>query len=69
MKLNNPSKVRQMLAEKMKWLTIEEISVGLDMSTRTVSKALSGKPMRPATVKRFSTQLGVDPTDIATFMS
>lgn len=69
MKLNNPLKVRQMYAEKMKWLTIEEIAVGLDMSTRTVSKALNGKPMRPATVRRFAIPLGVEATEIATFMN
>lgn len=69
MKLNNPAQVRQLLAEKCGWLTIEEIAVGLDMSTRTVSKALNGKPMRPETVKRFAEPIGEKPTSIATFMN
>lgn len=69
MKISNPKKVRQLYAEKMKWLTVEEIAAGLKMSTRTVSKAFNGGALRPATVKRFSGPLGMDPTEIATFMN
>jgi hypothetical protein len=69
MRLTNPTKLRQMYAERMRWFTIEEIAEGLQMSTRTVSKALNGAPLRPHTVKRFAEPIGQRETEIASFMN
>jgi hypothetical protein len=67
MQLKNPDEVRQMLAERMGWLTIEEVADGLDVSWNTVSTALRGMPMRVGTVRKMAEAAGVQPTDIATF--
>jgi hypothetical protein len=69
MRLNNPIQVRQLFAQKCGWLTVEEIATGMEMTTRTISKALNGKPMRPATVKRFAVKLEKGVTEIATFLN
>lgn len=69
MKLKNPSELRQLYAEKLEWFTLEEIATGLKMSTRTVSKALSGRPLRPNTVTRFAKPIGKKETEIASFVN
>jgi hypothetical protein len=69
MKLVNPTQVRQLFAAKKGWLTIEEIAAGLKMSTRTVSKAFSGRPLRANTVRRFAEPLEEKPTNIASFLN
>ncbi len=68
MKLMSPDQVRQLYAVKKQWFTIEEISEGMGMSTQTISKALRGLPMRPATVRKVADTLEVPVTEIATFL-
>lgn len=69
MKLKDPKQLRQMYAERCKWYTIDDIAKGVDVSNKTVSKALLGQPMYPATVKKFAERLGVEVTDIASFIN
>ena len=67
MKLKNPLKFRQMYAEELKSLTIQEISNKSNVSVRTVWKVLRGEPMRPQTARKLATPLGVEATEIAIF--
>lgn len=69
MRLINPELVRQLFAEKKKWMTVEQIADGLGVSTKTIGNALSGKSLRPATAVKLAAPLGLDATDIATFLS
>jgi transcriptional regulator with XRE-family HTH domain len=68
MQLKNPDEVRQMLAERKGWYTMEEIAEGIDVSMNTISTALRGMPMRIGTVRKIADPLGVQPTEIATFV-
>lgn len=69
MRLKQPTEVRQLFAERKGWLTIEEIAIGLGKSTRTISKAFRGKPLRQETVREFAAMLEVRETEIATFVN
>lgn len=69
MKLNDPKRIRQDFAEKQGWLTIEEISIGLAVSNKTVSDALAGKPLRPNTVRKIAQAIEKEPGKIATFVN
>jgi cyanate lyase len=69
MRLKEPTQVRQLFAERKNWLTIEEIATGMGKSTRTISKAFRGKPLRPETVREFAGMLDVKETEIATFIA
>ena len=69
MKLKEPRQVSQMFAERKGWLTIQEIADGMEKSTRTISKAFRGQPLRVETVREFASVLSVRETDIATFVN
>lgn len=68
MRLKQPTEVRQLFAERKRWLTIEEIADGMGKSTRTISKAFRGGPLRQETVREFAAALGVQESEIATFV-
>jgi hypothetical protein len=65
MKLNDTKGLRQLFAERKGWFTVDEISTGMGMSTRTISKAFGGGKLRPNTVKLLADAIQEKPTDIA----
>ena len=65
MKLNDTKGIRQLFAERKGWFTVDEIAGGMQMSTRTISKALSGGKLRPNTVRLLADAIQEKPTDIA----
>jgi DNA-binding Xre family transcriptional regulator len=63
-KLKNPIELREMLARKGLF-SQEEIADTIKLSTRTVSKILSGNPMRYGTARKIAKYLDVNEMDIA----
>jgi len=69
MKIKQPKRVRLLLAEKKKWLTIDEIAGGLGMHRNTVSKILNGKSIDPDTARSVASAVGEDVMSIAEFVN
>lgn len=68
MKLINPQEIRSLYAVEHNWLTAREIAKGTNVALGSVSNALNGKPVRPATIKKLAAPLNRKPTEIAKFI-
>lgn len=68
LKLKRPTTIRDRLGKKG-WLTIAELAAGLNMSTRTIARALRGEPVRAKTIRTIAQTLGEGVADIATFVN
>lgn len=69
MKMKQPKRVRALLAERQKWLTIDEIAGGLRMHRNTVSKIINGKSIDPATARKVAEAVNEDVMSIAEFVN
>lgn len=66
LKLKKPLNIKERLL-KMQLATHRDIAHRFGMSTHTVAKLLDGEPVRPATIKRVASELGMELSEIATF--
>lgn len=62
-----PMKWRIIFAKKG-WLTNREIANGLKLHVNTISRALTGKSIDAATVRRVAEAIGKEPLEIAEFV-
>lgn len=56
----DPDFIREQMAQKKRWLTMNEISDGLNISRKTIRKALNGEPVAAATVRSVADAIGVE---------
>lgn len=68
MRMKQPKRVRTLLAQRKRWMTIEEIAGGLEMHRNTVRKLLKGKNIDPATALKVADAVGEDVMEIAEFV-
>ena len=68
MKLKAPLTIKEKLLKRRQVATHKEIAAALGMSNHTIAKLFAGEPVRPATIRRVAVELGVDISDIATFV-
>lgn len=64
MKIKDPLKVRQMMADKGA-IKYRDVASTLEMSSRTVSKILGGKTISYVTAHKVAEFLGTEVADIA----